>query len=316
MKYKSKFLLAKTETVEDTFETLAGTDAVLTSNLDIQVYQGDRVSRNFDRDSLGASEEINVNPHNVISFDVEMQSSGAAGTAPAFGDLLECCGLEETVNAGTDVVYTPLSSGFSSLSASFLRLQDDADQMWVKTTGIKGNLAIELGKGAFPMFKFSSLMGTYYTPTQATAITSDTSDYVAPIAVTKDNTPTVTVDGTTACFSQFSMDLGNVIARRDAPNCRSTILSDRNVTGSITIVAPDLSTKNYFGDLESHAGVSTIPLVIEHGTTAGGIVNISLPTVQLKDIAQVDVDGDLGFQFSFSAIPTSAGNDEFELTFS
>lgn len=315
MKYKSKVLLAKTEATEDTFETLAGTDAVLTSNLDIQVYQGDRVSRNFDRDSLGASEEINVNPHNVISFDVELAGSGTLATAPAFGDLLECCGLGETVDAGVDVQYAPISSGFSTVSASFLRLQDDADQMWVKTTGIRGNLAIELGKSAFPMFKFSSLMGTYYTPTQATAITGVTSDYISPLAVTKDNTPTVTVDGTAACFTQFNMDLGNQVTRRDAPNCRSTILSDRNVTGSITIVAPDLSTKNYFGDLESHDGVSTIPLIITHGTVEGNIVTISLPTVQLKDISEVDVDGDLGFQFSFVAVPTSAGNDELLLTF-
>ena len=301
MKYKSKFLLAKLEVTEDTDPTPVGTDAVLTSNLDVNIYQGNRVSRDFDSDALGASEEINVSPHNVMSFDVEMQSSGAAGTAPAFGVCMLACGMSETTSAATSVTYAPISADFDSITTYFLRLQDDADQMEIISTGVRGNMAIKLGSGAFPMFKFSNFMGTYYTPTQATAITSDTSDFIAPTPVTKDNTPTVTLDAVDTCLSSFSMDLGNQIARRDAPNCRSTILGDRNVTGSITVKALDLSTKNYFTDLESHQTVSTIPLVIVHGTTTGKIVTVNIPTAQLSNISQVDVDGDLGYQFDFIA---------------
>lgn len=315
MKYKSKVLLAKIEVTEDTDPTPVGTDAVLTSNLDANVYQGNRISRNYDSDALGASEEINVNPHNILSFDVELQGSGSAGTAPAFSALMEACGMSETIVPATSVTYAPISSSFESITTYFLRLQDDADQMLIKTTGMRGNMAIELGRGSFPMLKFTNMMGTYYTPTQISAITAVTSDFIAPEAVTKTNTPTVTVDGTASCLSGFTMDLGNQISRVDAPNCRQTILSDRNVTGTITVKAVDLSTKNYFGDLESDAGVSTVPLVITHGTTAGKIITINLPTAQLSNLSQVDVDGELGWQFDYIAVPTSAGNDEFSIVF-
>lgn len=315
MKYKSKFMLAKTEAVEDTYEVMVGSDAVLTSNLEVQVYQGSRISRDFDSDSLGASEEINVNPHNVLSFDVEAQGSGAAGTEPAYDNLLAAVGLEGTVDAGVSVTYAPISASFETASLGFLRLQDDADQMLIKTTGVLGNMSLNLSAGEFPKFNFSNMMGSYYTPSQISAITAVTSDYVAPAAVTKDNTPTVTLDSVATCMSSFTVDLGNQIARRDAPNCRATILSDRNVTGTITVKAVDLSTKNYFTDLESHATVSTVPIIVVHGTTAGSIITVTLPTAQLSNITQVDVDGDLGFQFDFIGVPTSAGNDEIEIEF-
>lgn len=313
MKFKSKFLLSKIEVTEDTDPVPVGTDAVLTSGLTVDVYTGNTVSRDYDRDSLGASEQINVNPHNSYSFDVEMQASGTAGTAPAFSAIMRAAGLSETVVASTSVTYAPVSSGFESMTSYFLRLQDDADQMMVKSTGMRGNMGLELNAGAFPKFKFSNFLGTYYQPSQITAITSDTSDFVAPSAVTLDNTPTVTVGGTSACMSAFSVDLGNTVSRSDMPGCRSTIIGDRNVSGSITIKAPDLSTKNYFSDLESHASVSTLAIVVVHGTVAGKIITVTLPTAQITGISETDVDGDLGFTFSFTGVPTAAGDDEISI---
>jgi len=313
MKFKSKLLLAGEEATEDTAETLTGTDAVLTSDLTMNIYQGNKISRNFDTDALGASTEVNVNPHNVLSFGVEFAASGTAGTAPAYADLMLACGLAST-NDAADHEFTPVSTGFKSATLQFLRLQDDGDHLFYTTTGVRGNMSLELAAGALPMYKFDNMMGSYVTPTQATAISGDTSDYIAPVAVTKDNTPTVTVGGTAACLSSFTMNLGNQISRRDAPNCRSTILGDRNVTGNIVIKAPDLSTKNYFTSLESHSSISTVAINIVHGTTAGNIHTVNLPYVQLTGMSEVDIDGDNGYDFTFVVTPSSSGNDEFSIT--
>ena len=313
MKYKSKVLLAKIDVTEDTDPVPTGTDAALTQDLTIQVYQGNLISRNFDTDALGASSQINVLPHNLLSFGIEFAASGTAGTAAGYDAIMRACGLSSTNSAGISQTYAPISSGFETTTLYFLRMQDDDDHMFIKTISCKGNMSMELASGALPMYKFDNFMGAYSTPSQATAITADSSAYIAPVAVTKDNTPTVTLDSETSCLSSFTMNMGNQITRRDAPNCRSTILGDRNVTGNIIIKAPDLSVKNYYTELESHAGVSTVPVNIVHGTTAGNIQTVNLPTVQLISVTEVDVDGDLGFDFSYVAIPSSAGNDEFSI---
>jgi len=129
MKSKSKVLLAKIEVTEDTDPTPVGTDAVLTTGLNVDIYTGNTISRDFDRATLGASEVINTNPHNSLSFDVEMQASSTAGTAPAYGPVLRACGLSETISAGVSVTYAPVSSGFlnfdqhSPLKQKFLPLE-------------------------------------------------------------------------------------------------------------------------------------------------------------------------------------------------
>lgn len=313
MKFRSKFLLAKIESTEDTDASPVGTDAVLTSNLSVDVYQGNTISRDYDRGTLGASESINVNPHNSYSFEVEGQASGTAGTAPAYGELLRACGLGETIVASTSVTYAPVSSGYESATLYHLRLQDDGNNRLIKSTGVRGNVGLTLNAGDFPKWNFSNLLGTYYTPSEISAVTADTSDYVAPIASTKDNTPTVTVGGTAACLSAFSVDLGNAVDRRDAPGCRSTIITDRNVTGSITIKAPDTGTKNYFSDVESHNGVSTVAIVVTHGTTAGEIITVNLPTAQLSNISETEVNGELFYTMNFIAVPTATGDDEISI---
>ena len=98
---KAKFLLAKIQAVAGTPETLTGSEAILTSGLTITPYGGETVSRNYDRQTLGASPVINVNPQVQLQFGVELAGSGTAGTAPGWSAVARACGLEETVGAGT-----------------------------------------------------------------------------------------------------------------------------------------------------------------------------------------------------------------------
>lgn len=48
------------------------------------------------------------------TFDVELAGSGTAGTAPAWGKIMQMGGFAETVVAGSRVEYTPAASGFRS----------------------------------------------------------------------------------------------------------------------------------------------------------------------------------------------------------
>jgi hypothetical protein len=53
----------------------------------------------------------------VVEFDVDLVGSGTAGTAPAWGPLIQACAFAEVIVASTSVTYNPVSSG----------LQDDHD---------------------------------------------------------------------------------------------------------------------------------------------------------------------------------------------
>lgn len=51
---------------------------------------------------------------NGTTFGVELAASGTAGTAPAWGKLMQMSGFAETVTAGSRVEYTPIASGYRS----------------------------------------------------------------------------------------------------------------------------------------------------------------------------------------------------------
>jgi hypothetical protein len=72
------------------------------------------VSREIIRPFLGNPEQLLANQRVELTFDVELTGSGAAGTAPAYGILLEACGLDVTTVASTSVTYSPLSASFHS----------------------------------------------------------------------------------------------------------------------------------------------------------------------------------------------------------
>ena len=302
-------LLAAIESTEDTDAAPAAANAILTTGITPALYEGNRVSRDLDRAYFGAQDQINVNPHMGLQFGVEYAGAGSVDGVPGFDPLLRVCGLVPTVNAGTSVAYSLVSDNIQSLSAYFLR----GTQLH-KMTGCRGNLAIDLTAGQIPKFNFDNLLGSYYTPVSTAAVVADYSAFTVPSAVTKDNTPTVTIDGFSACLQSLNMNLNNQVTRRNNPGCRKTIIGGRAAGGQIVVRAPDLATKNFFSALESHAGITHVPIQIVHGTVAGHILDLSMPTVQLTGISETDMDGELGYQLDYLAIPTDAGNDELVLT--
>lgn len=308
MFFRKKVLLAKVESTYGTDSTPAATDAVLTKNLSIQPYGGNVVSRDLDRSTLGAQSQINTGPMVSVSFDVEIAGSGTAGTAPAWADCLEACGFLETIDAGVDVAYTPVSSSFDSATLKFY-----LDGQEHKVLGARGNVAFNMAKGAIPTMSFS-FTGLYATPSAVSLPTEDVSDFVAPIAVTNTNTPTFTIGGTAVVAESFAVDMGNNVVHRNIIGDEVVSITDRNATGSMVVEAPAIGTKNWFSDVESHSGVTTSAVQLIHGTAAGNIVTFDGPAVQLTTIDIADSDG-LAVYNMASVWTPSSGDDELTLTF-
>lgn len=100
LRTRKKLLLAKLESTYGTDPTPTGADnAILTQNLSIKP-QIDYVERKTDRGNMGGDLSLHTSRFLTFEFDVDLQSSGAAGTAPAWGKLLKACGFAEATTAG------------------------------------------------------------------------------------------------------------------------------------------------------------------------------------------------------------------------
>ncbi|UAA39406.1 hypothetical protein KIH87_03345 [Paraneptunicella aestuarii] len=312
MKFKSKTLLAKLEASYGVDPLPIGTDGIQTKNLQVSPYIGDTISRDLDRETLGAQEQININPHVEVTFEVELAGSGTAGNAPAYSSLLKACGFEETVNAGVDVSYQPVSTNFPSVTLYYLHRNDAGGFQQQTITGCRGSVSITVDLAGIPVLQFRFL-GFYQAPSDVADITVDNSDFVDPVYVSYDNT-SLTIGAYTAKASAFSIDMANELSMRNVTGARYVNLFDRAPSGQTTVDAPALSAKDFYSLVESHNGVSKESVVLTHGTLAGNIVEISAPQVQFNSITHADSSGELAYQLGMLFLPAN-GNDEIVLTF-
>lgn len=312
MKFRAKTLLAKLEVTYGVDPTPTAADGIQTKNLSIQPYLGNMITRDLDRETLGAQVQINTNPHVEVSFEVELAGSGTAGTVPGYGRLLRACGFAETVvTTPASVTYKPKSDGFDSIALYYLQRNDAGGFQCQKITGCRGTVAFTVDRAGIPVMKFRFL-GFYQRPTDIATIAVNRSAFIDPVYVSKENT-VLTLGAYTARASAFNVDVANAIAVRSVTGDRSAVISNRNPTGSATVDAPKLADKNFFQSAESHNGVSLEAVKLTHGTVAGNIIEISAPKVQISTIAGADSDGELAYQLGMTFVP-STGDDELLIT--
>lgn len=312
MRYQTRALLQNLQPTADTDPGLVGGDAIFTTDLDWTYYDGPTVTEEQDKAFMGADPQQNTNPQSTFSFNSRFVGSGTAGTASRLSSTLRACGLSETVNAGTDVVYQPVSTGFESVASYFLR----TDGLLQRTLNCKGSMGFTWAAGQLVQFNFTNFIGSYTrpeAPPTTPAIVPDTSGWPSAPVVSKANTPTFVIDGYTACVASFTMAMNNTVVADDIINCSSVDITERSVSGEILIEAPTIGAKNFFEKVESHVNINTVVLQGIHGTTAGLISQIDMPAIQLGTPAETDRNGKLFYTFPYTALPVN-GDDEFVLT--
>ena len=108
---RKRLLLAKLETTYGTDPTpVVGSDAILVRNIEVTPLEVDTVNRELIRPFLGQADQLLAQQRVLINFEVELAGSGSAGTAPAYGPLLQACRCTETVVSSTSVTYAPNSA--------------------------------------------------------------------------------------------------------------------------------------------------------------------------------------------------------------
>lgn len=312
MKTRKKALLVAPETEYGAGADLVDAVLLVVSELDSSPYEGSRIERTRMREQFGADAEINAGPNVQVTTTVPLAGSGAAGTPPNFGMLLRACGLAETIDNTVDsekVEYRPATDDHESFCVWFVE-----DGQLQKVPGVRGTLEANFPAGEFPTAAYT-LTGLYQRPeVHAGPLSQTLSDIEDEIPVNKQNTGTFSVHGHQGCGQSLTLTLGNEVTYRNLIGCESVMITNRVVTGQVEIEAPDLATKNYFTAIESHETVTAAAIAFEHGKTAGNIITLSAPKVQLSTLSRTDSDGIVHYQMDTRYLPDE-GDDEFVLTF-
>lgn len=305
LRTKKVCLFAAAESVYGTAVALTPADAIQTHDLKIMPFEASTVQHDFDGQTFGNDGDVHVGVHVKVEFDCELAGSGSAGTAPKFGRLLKGCQMLETVVATTSVTYTPVSNGTGSMTLGF-----ELDGQKHSLRGARGTFQIKLDSQGLPYVHFV-FTGLWVAPASAAATVPDFTGWTRARPVTFAHTPTVTLHALAASYKSFSYDHKNQVEHIDNPGEEMVEIVDRKPDGSITLLAPTLSTKNYF----TTAKADTLgALTIVHGVDAGSIVTFTAPAVQLLQPKYGDDKSRATLEANLSFVRV-VGDDEMSLAF-
>jgi hypothetical protein len=301
---RKRTILAKLETTYGTDPTPTGSaNAILVRNLSITPLNAENVSRDLVRPYLGASEQLIASAYVGVEFEVEMAGSGTAGTAPAYGPLLQACGMTETDGA-SDVTYTPKSASFASVTMYY-----NVDGVLHKVTGARGNVELVINARQIPVFKFT-FTGLYNAPSDASAPSVTYTAFQTPMAANSDNTTDFELFSFGAALESLNINFNNAIQYRSLIGAEDVLMTDRQMSGQVVFEAPTITAKNFF----SLALGSTLGnLDIVHGTTAGNMVQITSSRVDVSNPSYQDQNGIQMLQVPLTFVPSTSGNDEISI---
>lgn len=304
--FRKKVLLAKIEATYGTDANPTGAaNAILASEISIQPMEGSDLDRGHDTPYLGANATIPVDVHSVATFKVELAGSGAAGTAPGWGPLLRACGVAETVSAGTSVLYNPISDAFESVT-TYLNI----DGTLYALIGARGNCDITVNASGIPQLEFT-FTGLWVKPTAQALPTPVYSAFQKPLAGSKANTPTFTIDGDAHVLRSFKLGLGNDVQGRFLIGEEEIVIADRSDMIDLQIKAVPLATLDPFALARDQA---TVPLQLVHGKTAGNIATLDVDTAQMQRPTGItEAQGIKEWPLKMVPLP-GAGNDQWTLT--
>ena len=306
---RKRLLLAKLETTVGTDPTpVVGSDAILVRNIEVTPLEVDTVNRELIRPFLGQADQLLAQQRVLINFEVELAGSGSAGTAPAYGPLLQACRCTETVVSSTSVTYAPNSDA----TPKSVTIYFNNDGVLHKATGCRGTFTLNAEVGAIPFISFE-MTGVFNAPSDVSISAPTYANQADPLVFKNGNSSSFQVFSYSGAVQSLSFELANeVIYRELVGGTKSIEVVNRAPSGECVIEATTIATKDFF---TAATGSSTGNLTFQHGSTAGNIATFTAAQIDLGGPSYSDQDGIQMLTLPYIATPTSAGNNDFSLAF-
>lgn len=316
---KSKFLAGAIETTEGVRPADPAFILLRTRNLEPKAYDGSTQRREYDGDDGRANPTVKSNRHTTFSFDADFAGSGDPAKLPALDSFLRMGGLsrvavdENDANQGYQYLIShpaDMDAGTLLVRRKAERRNNGTDYITYESNGVRGYIGIQLQAGSDPLFQFRDFKGSYQRPLTVTeandidvvyeqqayaAIFEDGNVPLFQFGLPDSNGAMVLRD---VCLHEFNVAnySGVTISRNNAVNCGGTQAKATPIDFTAKVGYDD----DYWQVVESHQGIVTLPFAMQHGTSNGNILTISAQKVQIHDIQEVDIDGELGMDLSGS----------------
>ncbi len=306
IKKRSAALYVKIENTEGTSEVLAAQDALLVTNVEATIGEGDSTELQYD-DGYDAAFDPEAVDHdkNTFSFNAPIAFSADPAVVPPVVNLLRMAGFDVVHDAAihTTVCTATRGESIDSGTLSFRRkkVADDgtANSLEYPTNGAKCQLGIEFVKGGMLELKVTAI-GNYLRPdeTPLLAINTSTQKAARAFKLNPKYIRTMTLGGHALCLEKLNFDnLGGLSIDKTAYlNCSKVEGEPITPAGSITYAEKDWAADfNPYEKAESDSVTQTMALVIEYFDPRGYSFKVECSKVQLgmpKDVAVGK--GDLG----------------------
>lgn len=242
-----------------------------------------------------------------MSCDVLLCGGGApAGTVPNWGVLARACGMAQTINAGSNVTYSLVSTGEESITIYAYN-----DGILQKFTGVRGNVNLGFTARKAPVASFS-FIGLNVPMTDVAMPVPTMPTIPRPLAVNQANT-VVSLGGYSARLESFNIDLGNDVQYRNRTNRQDVVIADRNASGKVNVEMPLVAEKDFLGASGLCTLATASALSIVQGAAAGNILTLSVPKAQLLKPKPKFDRGTLMLECDLHLARNTAGNDELSL---
>jgi hypothetical protein len=306
IKKNKLLLLAKIETGYGTDALPTGAaNALVVRDVTFTPLEAEEIKRDVNAPYFGHQGVILAGYYAKLECGVELAGSGAAGTVPAWGVLARACGMSETILATTSVTYAPVTSGQEAVS-----LYWHMDGRRHVLLGVRGSLSVSMDAQKLPVIKYV-LTGLYGTITDTAMPAPTWPTPPKPLVPSKTNTPVFTLHGYSAVMETFSLDLGNMVEPRLLVGSESIEITNRETTGSTTLQADQVANIDWFAKAISRARGA---LAITHGLTAGNIIQIAAPAVEVGKPTFGSSNNILNNTLPLAFCPSaSTGNDELSI---
>lgn len=241
----------------------------------------------------------------IISYD------GTTKTATIAAPWTTAPDATSTYSIGENAMYLPNSDFGTDTANTSSAIYFNVDGVRHILLGARGNLSFGMSAKQIPMlkFEFTGLLGTI---SDETLPSGDFSGFIAPATVSTANTTDLNLFGfNDAVLETLDFNIGNNVIYRQLVGAESVLITDRNVTGNVSIEATKVATKDWWSLAQNNSyGV----FAVKHGQTAGNIVGVTGRNVQLRNPKYSDSDGIAMMDFEMSFTPYgSAGNDEIRI---
>ena len=308
-------LLAKVETAYGTDAVPTGAaNSMLVSDVTI-THTYANVGRDLIRSFMGGSEELAGTKHVAIEATVELQGSGTAGTAPAWGPLMRACGFAENDLLTPDrIEYVPVSTAFESASIYYYM-----DGALHKALGCRGNVEINAAIGERPTLKFS-LLGIDGGVTAATPSGVTYASFKTPLVITEANVAEFLMGctyatgaftgGAAVCSRGLTLNAGNDVQYIPTLGCEGVDIVSRAATGALSLDLAAAAEVAAMTAVEANT-LSSIGMTL--GASAGYITRIFVPYAQRTNPKYEDVSGRAHVSFDLRCVPGATGNDEIKI---